>query len=482
MNLLAVSMKTSGRHHTCHVLVHACYRHSWNWTYQLPAAAVESPGVNTTVTGRCMRPSHALSSVPAPSPPTPGRPGPAQSPVTHVIGPIAICQPSQGASYCKGCTVHSWPAQVPTRPKQLKNRHTLHNTQRPAGVARREAHKLVAVILRFDDRVGGAGTPRLHTLLRLPPQPACTAPYSQRAAPSQAGPRRPTPTEAVRVNAPRWDPHACAHRALRVVDRRLVRGHHVLDVDERVVAALLLKQRQRVGNELTQAVVVALPVVDAVAQVLVLVLVQVEDGQDLAVVGHQRLAHQVSAQHQLLQQLQRDAHHAVVARVERRLDGDDELRDDGQDLGASRLEHVLHALDRQEAVRLLRLADAVKKDGQVVVVVQLLNLHLPGNDVLGAAVVHRDGQVAALVEAAERGVGRVVAPPVRARLGRRGPRLGAVLVQPPRLDRHALALAQEPRLGVRPPRAEPVGHCALRPYWQLIFIDVNRFMCSSSHW
>ncbi len=39
------------------------------------------------------------------------------------------------------------------------------------------------------------------------------------------------------------------------------------------------------------------------------VLVQVKNGQDLAVVGHEGLAYQVRAAHQLLQQLQRDAHH-----------------------------------------------------------------------------------------------------------------------------------------------------------------------------
>ena len=52
-----------------------------------------------------------------------------------------------------------------------------------------------------------------------------------------------------------------------------------------------------------------------------------------------------------------------VARVEGRLDRDDQLRDDGQDLGAAVLEHVEDALDGAEAVRLLLLAEAVKKDG-----------------------------------------------------------------------------------------------------------------------
>jgi hypothetical protein len=41
-------------------------------------------------------------------------------------------------------------------------------------------------------------------------------------------------------------------------------------------------------------------------------------------------------------------------------------------------QEVLHALDGQEAVGVLRLADAVKKDGQVVVVVQLVQVNLWG--------------------------------------------------------------------------------------------------------
>ncbi len=153
-------------------------------------------------------------------------------------------------------------------------------------------------------------------------------------------------------------------------------------------------------------------------------------------------------------------------------------------------------LDGQEAVGLLRLADAVEEQGQVVVVVQLVQVHLrapgrarvarvpplftgtcsresltkqtttlvtqdssapgplavtalaaeragmrpsgvrpagvlpgrgrpprlPADDVFHAAVLHGDGQVAALVEAPEGRVGQVGAPPVCARARRRGAR------------------------------------------------------------
>jgi hypothetical protein len=52
-----------------------------------------------------------------------------------------------------------------------------------------------------------------------------------------------------------------------IVDAGLVGRDHVLDVDEGVITSLLLKQGQRVSDQLAKAVVVALPVVDAIAKV-----------------------------------------------------------------------------------------------------------------------------------------------------------------------------------------------------------------------
>lgn len=69
-----------------------------------------------------------------------------------------------------------------------------------------------------------------------------------------------------------------------------------------------------------------------------------------------------------------------VTSVQGRLDGDDELRDDRQDLGAACLQHVLHTLDSQELVRLLSFPDPIEEDGQVVVVVQLAHIHLCPQD------------------------------------------------------------------------------------------------------
>jgi hypothetical protein len=82
------------------------------------------------------------------------------------------------------------------------------------------------------------------------------------------------------------------------------------------------------------------------------------------------------------------------------LDGDDELGDDRQHLGASLLEHVEHTLYCEEAVGVLLLTDALEEDGQVVVVVQLLDLHLPVDLVLGT-VLNCNGQVTSVVEPSE---------------------------------------------------------------------------------
>ncbi len=71
------------------------------------------------------------------------------------------------------------------------------------------------------------------------------------------------------------------------------------------------------------------------------------------------------------------------------LDRDDELWNDGEDLGLSVFEQVMDALDSEEAVWFLLLTDALHKDGQVMMVVKLANLDLP-SDLVGAAVLNLD--------------------------------------------------------------------------------------------
>lgn len=65
------------------------------------------------------------------------------------------------------------------------------------------------------------------------------------------------------------------------------------------------------------------------------------------------------------------------------LDRDDQLGDDGQNLGASLFEHVENALHGQEAVGVLLFTDAFEENGEVVMVVELGHVHFPVNAVLG---------------------------------------------------------------------------------------------------
>lgn len=161
-------------------------------------------------------------------------------------------------------------------------------------------------------------------------------PWMRRQPRSSTRRRRPPPRSRCHAGPPQ-EPTSSCH------DARLVRRDEILDVDEGVLAPALLQQLERVADQLPEAFVVLLPVVDAVAQVLVPgddevdcvsrtthvdcklrspaapasspVDVDVEHRQQLAVVGHQGLPHQVAAHNKLLQQLQRDAHHGGIARV-----------------------------------------------------------------------------------------------------------------------------------------------------------------------
>ena len=82
------------------------------------------------------------------------------------------------------------------------------------------------------------------------------------------------------------------------------------------------------------------------------------------------------------------------------LDGDDQLGDDGEHLSSTLFKHVESALDGQEAVGVGFLPDSFKEDRQVVVVVQLSDIHLPVDAVV-TAVLDGDGQVSAVVEPSE---------------------------------------------------------------------------------
>lgn len=98
----------------------------------------------------------------------------------------------------------------------------------------------------------------------------------------------------------------------------LVRGDHVLNVNEGVVTTVLFEQLQRLLDQVAQVLLLALRVVDAVADVGVVRLEQIHDRQDLAVVGHQCLANGVTAQNQGLQDVQSRRDDVNVTRVQGR--------------------------------------------------------------------------------------------------------------------------------------------------------------------
>ena len=174
-----------------------------------------------------------------------------------------------------------------------------------------------------------------------------------------------------------------------------------------------LEHLKRLLDQVAENQALALRVLDLVAQVSVALLEQVHHGQDLSVVGHEGLADGVGASHEALQNLQGDRDDLVVTGVQSRyskfvtenlnlltLDGDDQLGNHRQHLCAALFKHVKDTLHGQEAVGVLLLADALKEDGQVVVVVKLHNVDLP-EDLVGGAVLNSNGQVTAVVEASE---------------------------------------------------------------------------------
>jgi hypothetical protein len=131
--------------------------------------------------------------------------------------------------------------------------------------------------------------------------------------------------------------------------------------------------------------------------------VSVEHGQQLSVERHQRGSNEIGRSDQLLDYLHDGAHDLGVFRVERVLDRNNELRDDGIDAIAAVREEVLNALASERLVRMLSLGEAVKKERQVQTVIELVNVDCPRDLLAANEVLHLDGQVATVVVHAKRG-------------------------------------------------------------------------------
>mmetsp|Transcript_122732 Transcript_122732/g.382099 ORF Transcript_122732/g.382099 Transcript_122732/m.382099 type:complete len:275 (-) Transcript_122732:208-1032(-) len=247
-------------------------------------------------------------------------------------------------------------------------------------------------------------------------------------------------------------------------DMALVNRDHVLDVDESILTSVRLEHFQSLLDEVTEVLALSLGVVHLVTEVLVLRLEYVENWEDLPVVGHQCLANHLATEHESLQDFQHRCHDLRISCVQRCLDRYNELRHHGQDLCTALLQHVVGPLHRKEAVRVLLLAEAVKENGQVVVVVELFNVHLPDDLAAYRAVEDLDGHVAAIVEAAKLGPGdgppnHGACPRRRARgQGGEGPAIlrdaeGDVLVDPMKPG----AADRRCRRALRHPQSSPGG-------------------------
>ena len=85
------------------------------------------------------------------------------------------------------------------------------------------------------------------------------------------------------------------HASCSVEHAALVRGNHVLDVNEGVIATVHLEHFERLLNQIAEVLLLALRVVDAVTNVQVLLLEEVHDRQDLTVVRHKSLTDGITA-------------------------------------------------------------------------------------------------------------------------------------------------------------------------------------------
>jgi len=185
-----------------------------------------------------------------------------------------------------------------------------------------------------------------------------------------------------------------------VEDATFVGGHHVLDVNEGILTTMLLEELKGALDEVSQDHSFTLAVLDLVSKVQVAGLEEVENGEDLSVVGYEGLTNSLRALDERLEDLEGHSNNLGVASVKGGFDRDDELRDDGEYLSSTLLEHVADSLDGKESVGVDLLTDAFEEDGEVVMVVELLDIHFPVDFVLGA-VLNGNGQVSSVVEASE---------------------------------------------------------------------------------
>jgi len=185
-----------------------------------------------------------------------------------------------------------------------------------------------------------------------------------------------------------------------VEDARLISRNHILDIDESILTAMHFEELECSLDKVTEVDGLALAVVDFVTKIRVSRLEQVHDRQDLSIVRHKSLTDRVRAGHERLQNLQSDSDDIAVTGVQGSLDGDDQLRNNGQNLSATVLQHIKHTLDGKETVGIHFLANTLEEDRQVVMIIELLNLDLPLNLVLGT-MLNSNWKISTVVEETE---------------------------------------------------------------------------------
>jgi len=94
-----------------------------------------------------------------------------------------------------------------------------------------------------------------------------------------------------------------------------------------------LEELERLLDQIAEVLLLALGVIDAVTHVEVVRLEQVHDGKDLTVIRHESFTDGITALDEGLEHMERRADDLVITSVQSRFDRDDELGDDGEDLG-----------------------------------------------------------------------------------------------------------------------------------------------------
>mmetsp|Transcript_77367 Transcript_77367/g.201396 ORF Transcript_77367/g.201396 Transcript_77367/m.201396 type:complete len:259 (+) Transcript_77367:126-902(+) len=228
---------------------------------------------------------------------------------------------------------------------------------------------------------------------------------------------------------------------------------------------MCLEDFQRLIDQLAKVLAFALAVVHDVSGAGRRRLEDVEHRQDLSVVWHQGLPDHLGRLNKHLENLEGSQHHLWVPGVECLFDRDDQLRHHWQNLAAALLQHVVHALNRKKTVRILLFPKPIKEDGEVVVVIQLVDLHLPSDPVLRRSVLDLYRQISTVVESPElRGLDG--APLEGPRL--RGPYFGPLLSRGCRVGLPSVACLLVPVAPVtchRRPIAKSTSRCQAASRW-----------------